>query len=45
MTSTAPRSGDLLHERGLGPIQIYTRGYWQVDEENHPDHDYGEDVT
>jgi len=35
----------LLHERGLGPTQIYTRGYWQVGEENHPDHDYGEDVT
>ncbi len=35
----------LLHERGLAPTAIYTRGYWQVGEENHPDHDYGEDVT
>lgn len=35
----------LLHERGLAPASLYTRGYWQVGEENHPDHDYGEDVT
>jgi NADPH-dependent ferric siderophore reductase len=35
----------LLHERGLAPASIYTRGYWQVGEANHPDHDYGEDVT
>jgi NADPH-dependent ferric siderophore reductase len=35
----------LLHERGLAPTAVYTRGYWQVGEENHPDHDYGEDVS
>jgi NADPH-dependent ferric siderophore reductase len=35
----------LLHERGLAPAALYTRGYWQVGEVNHPDHDYGEDVT
>jgi NADPH-dependent ferric siderophore reductase len=35
----------LLHERGLAPAALYTRGYWQVGEANHPDHDYGEDVT
>ncbi len=35
----------LLHERGLDPASLYTRGYWQVGETNHPDHDYGEDVT
>jgi NADPH-dependent ferric siderophore reductase len=35
----------LLHERGLGTAAVYTRGYWQTDEANHPDHDYGEDVV
>ena len=35
----------LLHERGLAPAALYTRGYWQAGEANHPDHDYGEDVT
>jgi len=35
----------LLHERGLDPASLYTRGYWQAGEANHPDHDYGEDVT
>jgi NADPH-dependent ferric siderophore reductase len=35
----------LLHERGLAPTSLYTRGYWQAGEANHPDHDYGEDVT
>lgn len=35
----------LLHERGLAPASLYTRGYWQRGEANHPDHDYGEDVT
>lgn len=35
----------LLHERGLPPTAIYTRGYWQLGESNHPDHDYGEDVS
>jgi len=35
----------LLHERGLAPASLYTRGYWQAGEANHPDHDYGEDVS
>jgi len=35
----------LLHERGLAPSAIYTRGYWQIGVANHPDHDYGEDVS
>lgn len=35
----------LLHERRLTLAQMYTRGYWQVGEANHPDHDYGEDIT
>lgn len=35
----------LLHERGLGAASLYTRGYWQVGEANHPDHDYGEDIS
>ena len=35
----------LLHERGLSSSALYTRGYWQIGEANHPDHDYGEDVT
>lgn len=35
----------LLQERGLAPAALYTRGYWQAGAANHPDHDYGEDVT
>jgi NADPH-dependent ferric siderophore reductase len=35
----------VLHERGFAPASLYTRGYWQLGEVNHPDHDYGEDVT
>jgi NADPH-dependent ferric siderophore reductase len=35
----------LLHERGVDPASLYTRGYWQAGEANHPDHDYGEDIT
>jgi NADPH-dependent ferric siderophore reductase len=34
---------DLL-DRGLAPATLYTRGYWQLDEANHPDHDTGEDA-
>jgi NADPH-dependent ferric siderophore reductase len=40
-----PIRAHLLHERGLAPTSVYTRGYWQIGEENHPDHDYGEDVS
>ena len=35
----------LLHEVGLAPSALYTRGYWLAGEANHPDHDYGDDVT
>jgi len=31
------------NERGLPISSLTTRGYWRVGEENHPDHDYGED--
>jgi NADPH-dependent ferric siderophore reductase len=30
-------------ERGLPLSQLVTRGYWRTGEQNHPDHDYGED--
>ncbi len=30
-------------ERGLPVGQLVTRGYWRAGEQNHPDHDYGED--
>ncbi|MDX6341852.1 MAG: hypothetical protein QOH87_1990 [Trebonia sp.] len=30
-------------ERGLPAAQLVTRGYWRTGEQNHPDHDYGED--
>jgi NADPH-dependent ferric siderophore reductase len=30
-------------ERGLPVGQLVTRGYWRLGEQNHPDHDYGED--
>ena len=30
-------------ERGLPLAQLVTRGYWRTGEQNHPDHDYGED--
>lgn len=33
----------LLDERGFAPTSIVTRGYWQIGEANHPDHDYGSD--
>jgi NADPH-dependent ferric siderophore reductase len=34
----------LLQERGAAPKALYTRGYWQLGESNHPDHDTGEDA-
>jgi NADPH-dependent ferric siderophore reductase len=30
-------------ERGVPLSQLVTRGYWRTGEQNHPDHDYGED--
>ena len=30
-------------ERGIPAPQLVTRGYWRAGEQNHPDHDYGED--
>jgi NADPH-dependent ferric siderophore reductase len=30
-------------ERGIPAGQLVTRGYWRAGEQNHPDHDYGED--
>jgi NADPH-dependent ferric siderophore reductase len=30
-------------ERGLPLTRLVTRGYWRTGEQNHPDHDYGED--
>jgi len=30
-------------ERGIPAGQLVTRGYWRTGEQNHPDHDYGED--
>jgi NADPH-dependent ferric siderophore reductase len=33
----------LLTERHLPPAALVTRGYWRTGEQNHPDHDYGED--
>ena len=33
----------LLHERGLDPETIVTRGYWRLGEINYTDHDYGTD--
>ena len=30
-------------ERGIPVGQLVTRGYWRAGEQNHPDHDYGED--
>jgi NADPH-dependent ferric siderophore reductase len=32
-----------LAERNLPPATLVTRGYWRTGEQNHPDHDYGED--
>ena len=33
----------LIAERHLPPSSLVTRGYWRTGEQNHPDHDYGED--
>lgn len=35
----------LLTERAVDPAKLVTRGYWRLGEQNHPDHDYGEDVA
>ena len=32
-----------LSERKLPAASLVTRGYWRAGEQNHPDHDYGED--
>jgi NADPH-dependent ferric siderophore reductase len=32
-----------IAERHLPPASLVTRGYWRAGEQNHPDHDYGED--
>ena len=32
-----------LADRQLPPASLVTRGYWRAGEQNHPDHDYGED--
>ena len=33
----------LLHERGLDPATIVTRGYWKLGAVDYTDHDYGTD--
>jgi NADPH-dependent ferric siderophore reductase len=35
----------LLSGRQLDPAALVTRGYWRLGEENHPDHDHGEDAA
>ena len=30
-------------EKGIPAARLVTRGYWRTGEQNHPDHDYGED--
>jgi NADPH-dependent ferric siderophore reductase len=35
----------LLSERTMDPTTVVTRGYWRLGEENHPDHDHGEDAA
>lgn len=30
-------------EKGVPVAQLVTRGYWRAGEQNHPDHDYGDD--
>ena len=32
-----------IAERPIQPAFMVTRGYWRVGEQNHPDHDYGDD--
>jgi NADPH-dependent ferric siderophore reductase len=34
----------LLHERGLKREHVYTHGYWQRGEANHPDHDLAPEI-
>ena len=33
----------LITDRSIQPATLVTRGYWRTGEQNHPDHDYGED--
>jgi NADPH-dependent ferric siderophore reductase len=33
----------LVRERGIPATRLVTRGYWRSGEQNHPDHDYGDD--
>jgi NADPH-dependent ferric siderophore reductase len=33
----------LTRDNGIPVAQLVTRGYWRAGEQNHPDHDYGED--
>jgi len=35
----------LLTDRGVEPTSLVTRGYWRLGEQNHPDHDYGDDAA
>jgi NADPH-dependent ferric siderophore reductase len=35
----------LLDDGRVDPSSLVTRGYWRLGEENHPDHDYGEDAA
>ncbi len=35
----------LLTEGRVDPSSLVTRGYWRLGEQNHPDHDYGEDAS
>jgi len=32
-----------IGERGIPVARLVTRGYWRTGEQNHPDHDYGDD--
>jgi len=35
----------LLEQGSVDPASLVTRGYWRLGEQNHPDHDYGEDAA
>jgi NADPH-dependent ferric siderophore reductase len=35
----------LLDEHRVDPSALVTRGYWRLGEQDHPDHDYGEDAA
>jgi NADPH-dependent ferric siderophore reductase len=35
----------LLDGRRVDPSALVTRGYWRLGEQDHPDHDYGEDAA